>query len=91
VDVERVRSELLQAFQAHGDVLESPAPGVMLDGVEGGNLIFNATAFVRSPRLSYGVRSAVLFDALARLKAAGVPMITATSVLITNDAATAHH
>jgi hypothetical protein len=37
------------------------------------------------------VRSAVLFDALARLKAAGVPMIAATSVLITNDAATAHH
>jgi small-conductance mechanosensitive channel len=82
VDVERVRDEIMQAFKSHADVLQNPAPGVMLDGIDGGNLIFNATAFVSSPRLSYGVRSAVLFDALARLKRADIPLVAPTTVVM---------
>jgi small-conductance mechanosensitive channel len=72
VDVERVRSELLQAFGSNTDILREPAPSVMIDGIDSANVIFNASAFVRSPRLAYATRSAVLFDALRRLRAAGI-------------------
>jgi small-conductance mechanosensitive channel len=82
VDVDRVRREFLQSLKAHADVLENPAPSVMLDGVDGGNLIVNATAFVRSPRVAYGVRSDLLFDVLGRLKRADIAMIAPTAVLL---------
>lgn len=71
-DAERVRAILLEVFAAHPDVLAEPPPNVHLDAIEGGNLIFSATASVGSPRQVGGVRSAVLFDLLARLRTAGV-------------------
>jgi len=82
VDVERVRDELLAAFKSHPDVLQTPAPSVLLDGIDNGNLIFNATAFVNSPRLAYGVRSAVLFSTLSRLRQAHVTMINPVAVTL---------
>jgi small-conductance mechanosensitive channel len=80
-DVERVSAELLRAFQAHPEILEEPAPSVILDGIEGSNILFNAIGFVSSPRTAVRVRSAVLFDALAGLKKAGV-MITPVQVVV---------
>jgi potassium efflux system protein len=73
-DVERVRTELLQVFEAHSDILRTPAPSVMLDGIEAGNILFNARAFVISPRVVENVRSAILFNALVRLKEAGIEL-----------------
>ncbi|HWH81192.1 MAG TPA: DUF3772 domain-containing protein, partial [Burkholderiaceae bacterium] len=66
-DVERVRSLMLEAFQAHADVLDTPAPSVALDGIDAIGITFNATGFVASPRLSYNVRSTLLFEVLTRL------------------------
>ena len=73
-DAAQVRDLLLAAFDANEQVLDAPAPTVLLDGVDNGALVFNATAFVDSPRNAYGVRSAVLFDILQRLQAAGVAL-----------------
>lgn len=73
-DVERVRTELLAAFQEQSEVLRDPAPNVLLDGIEGTNVVFNATGFVRSPRMAYGARSAILFAALSRLRAADIEL-----------------
>jgi small-conductance mechanosensitive channel len=73
-DTERVRDLLLQAFEQHDEVLETPAPKVFLDGFDNGNLVFNATGYVVSPRQSYGVKSALLFTVLANLREAGLPM-----------------
>ncbi|MES2943601.1 MAG: DUF3772 domain-containing protein, partial [Pseudomonadota bacterium] len=69
-----LRALLLEVLQANPDVLETPAPNVQLDGIDNGNLMFNATAYVASPRASYGVRSALLFEALRRLAEAGIEM-----------------
>jgi potassium-dependent mechanosensitive channel len=79
---EAVRALLLGVFEAHPDVLEAPAPNVQLDGIDGGHLVFNATGFVASPRAAYGVRSALLFEALKKLAAANInlswpPQVTA--------------
>jgi small-conductance mechanosensitive channel len=81
-DVAQVRAELLEAFQAHADILNTPAPHVRLDGIEGTSILFNAIGYVISPRSVDDVRSSVLFDALERLKDAGITMTRPTAVVL---------
>ncbi|WP_051377934.1 DUF3772 domain-containing protein [Derxia gummosa] len=81
-DTARVRQLMLDAFGAHESVLDAPAPNVFLDGIEAGMLMFNATGFVASPRDSYGVRSALLFDILGRLRAAGITVSKAPTMVL---------
>lgn len=90
-DVERVTAEFLQAFQSHADILRTPEPTVMLDGIEGVNILFNARGFVISPRVAYGTRSAILFDVLARLKQAGIIITSPTEVAVQPPAADEQH
>ena len=82
VDAEQVRTHLLEAYQAHADVLDTPAPNVLLDGIDGANLLFNATGFVGSPRVVGGVRSSLLFDVLRRLREANITLAAAPTVMI---------
>lgn len=86
-DTRKAREVLLQALREHPGVLDSPAPNVQLDGIDGANLVFNATGFVRSPRAAYGVRSDVLFDALERLREAGLALGKPPTVLLSQAAA----
>lgn len=72
VDPEPVRDMMRAAMQENESLLESPAPAVHLDSIDGRYLIFSATGYVTSPRLAYGVRSALLFDVIKRLRAAGI-------------------
>jgi small-conductance mechanosensitive channel len=81
-DAEKVHEQILAAFQAHADLLKAPAPSVLLDGITDGNLVFNATGFVASPRLAYGVRSALLFDVLKRLRESGIMLAGAPTALL---------
>lgn len=73
-DAGRAREILLRAFAEHPEVLEAPAPNVQLDGIIDGQMVFNATASVGSPRQAYAVRSALLFRMLEDLRAAGLPL-----------------
>jgi len=82
VDAEAVRTHLLEAYRVHADVLDTPAPNVLLDGIDGANLLFNATGFVSSPRAVAGVRSSLLFDVLRRLREAGITLAAAPTVMI---------
>ena len=88
-DAQQVRELLLQAFAADAEVLATPAPSVLLDGVEHGALLFNATGFVGSPRSAARIRSAVLFDVLARLQAAGITLAAPPTLLISAPTAAA--
>ena len=81
-DAEQVHDLILQAFADHEDVLETPAPNVFLDGIEGGHLIFNAKGYVSSPRAAYGVRSALLFTVLKRLHDAGLEVSSPPTMLL---------
>src|SRR5690606_36016045 len=73
-DATVVREIILELFNAHPDVLKDPEPSVFMDDVSGGRMLFNATAFVDSPRTAYGVRSEILFQLLQRLQQANMPM-----------------
>ena len=81
-DSEQVREQLLQAFGANPDVLDTPGPAVLLDGIEHGQLMFNATGYVNSPRSVARVRSALLFDVLKRLADAGITLSSPPTMLI---------
>jgi len=86
-DAEQVRGLILAAFTAHADVLAEPAPSVQLDGIDSAGLMFNATGFVGSPRLSYGVRSALLFEVLKRLREAGIALAKPPTVMLREEPA----
>ncbi len=73
-DAERVRRVIAAALGRHAAVLPTPAPSVLLDGIEGGSLVFIAVAYVGNPRQSGSVRSDLLFDILARLREEGVAL-----------------
>ena len=85
-DAEKVREQLLQAFAAEPDVLDTPAPAVLLDGIEHGQLLFNATGFVNSPRSAARVRSVLLFDVLKRMHEAGIKLTSPPTMLISAPA-----
>ncbi|MDB5867739.1 MAG: MscS Mechanosensitive ion channel [Polaromonas sp.] len=85
IDANQVRNLILEAFEAHEDVLASPAPSVQLDGIDSAGLIFNATGYVNSPRLAYGVRSALLFDVLKRLRDAGISLARPPTLLLREE------
>ncbi|RZL01766.1 MAG: mechanosensitive ion channel family protein [Rubrivivax sp.] len=86
-DTRKARQVLLDAFQSHPGVLDTPAPNVQLDGIDGGNLVFNATGFVSSPRAAYGVRSDLLFDVLERLREVELPLGKPPTMLLSQAAA----
>ncbi|SEL09648.1 Small-conductance mechanosensitive channel [Variovorax sp. YR750] len=80
-DAQRVRELILAACKAHEGVLETPAPSLTLEGIENGLLIFQAIAYVASPRLAGGVRSDLLFTILDDLKKASLPLAVPTMVM----------
>jgi len=81
-DARKAKDVILDAFLAHAGVLETPKPNVQLDGIDGLNLVFNATGFVSSPRASYGVKSDLLFDVLDRLREAGLELARAPTMVL---------
>ena len=81
-DTAKVSEILRRAFEEHDDVMDTPAPNVQLDGIDKGQLVFNATGFVASPRQSYGVRSALLFRVLQDLREAEVALWQAPSLVL---------
>ncbi|MGJ7565406.1 DUF3772 domain-containing protein [Variovorax sp. GB1R11] len=86
-DAQRVRELILTACRAHEGVLETPAPSLTLEGIENGLLIFQAIAYVASPRLAGGVRSDLLFVILDELKKASLPLAVPTMVMAATAAA----
>ena len=81
-DAEAARALILSAFVDNHDVLDTPAPNVQLDGIDNGNLMFNATGFASSPRLTYGIRSALLFELLKRLDAAEISISKPSTMVL---------
>lgn len=79
-NADRVRQHVQDAFAAHPGVLVTPAPSVLLDGIEGASLVFIAIAYIANPRQSGSVRSDLLFDILARLRAERIALSTPYNV-----------
>ncbi|WEN13464.1 DUF3772 domain-containing protein [Rhodanobacter sp. AS-Z3] len=81
-DADKVRELVLAVLRAHDATLGTPAPFVQLESVITGAMTFNCVAYVSSPRVVSGVRSDLLFEILARLRSANMPMTTPQSMLV---------
>ena len=73
-DPTRVVGIIKDAFAAHPGVLREPAPNVLLDSIENGQLMFIVVGFIANPRQAGQVRSDLLLDILARLRAEGIAL-----------------
>lgn len=82
IDAEHARALIMDAFTTNPDILDTPAPSVQLDGIDKGYLVFNATGFASSPRLTYGIRSNLLFDLLKRLREENIPLERINTMLL---------
>lgn len=84
VDVETVRDIMLKTMLDNPDVLENPAPSVMLAGFDANGLAFSATSFVSTPRNAAKTRSAILFEMLARFHKSDIPLHQVQSMVVSN-------
>ncbi len=80
-DPTKVRDLLLARLAAHPKVLKEPAPLVYLTDVREAAMEFTAFAYLTSPRLVYGVKSDLLLAIVPDLRAAGVALASATTVV----------
>ena len=78
----KVRELLLRPSRPTRTCWTTPAPSVLLDGIDHGQLMFNATGYVNSPRSVARVRSALLFDVLKRLHDADIQLSSPPTMLI---------
>jgi potassium efflux system protein len=75
-DSDLVRELLLEAFRDHPGILDTPAPSVLIDGIsDKGQVMFNATGFVSTPRQASATRSALLFEVLRKLRQFDIRMV----------------
>ena len=81
-DADQVRRLLLDTLRGHAQVQQEPAPLVLLSGIEHGQLMFQAIAFVADPRQAAVVRSELWFALLQALGAAGLPLALPTLAIV---------
>ena len=80
-DPAQVRDLLSARLKGHAEVLHEPAPGVYLSDVRDGGLEFSAFAYVASPRHAFRVKSELLFQIVADLKAHDVTLASPNPVV----------
>ncbi|WP_415832017.1 DUF3772 domain-containing protein, partial [Kerstersia similis] len=81
-DTGKARAILLEALAHEPAILKTPSPEVYLDDIAASGMVFNAVAYVSSPRGAYAARSRVLFDSLRRLREAGIPLSSPSTMLL---------
>ncbi len=80
-DPAEVRDILMARLTAHPKVVKSPAVAVYMTDVRDAAMEFTAFAYLISPRLVYGVKSELLFQIVPDLKAAGIALASASTVV----------
>lgn len=83
-DAAKMREIMMEALEANTDTLATPAPYVRLDDVTSSAMTFTGVAYVRSPRDASAVKSDLLFDMLARLGKAQLPLSSPQSMIVRN-------
>ena len=84
-DAGRVRELIAGVFAEQEEILETPASMVYLDGIENDRMVFNALAYVESPRQAYAVRSRVLYEVLDRMAKAGMQVSASSTVVLRRE------
>lgn len=85
-EIAKLKALLLGLYRDHEAVLETPAPSMYVDSINGS--VVNITSFghVSSPRNVYGTRSDLLFGLLQQTAAQGIALVSATDIHLVQDA-----
>jgi potassium efflux system protein len=83
-DAAKMREIMMEALNANTATLATPAPSVTLDDVNNTAMTFTGVAYVRGPREASAVKSDLLFDILARLAKAQLPLSSPQSMIVRN-------
>jgi small-conductance mechanosensitive channel len=83
-DAAKMREIMMEALKANTATLPTPTPSVTLDDVNNTAMTFTGVAYVRSPREASAVKSDLLFDILARLAKAQLPLSSPQSMIVRN-------
>lgn len=88
-DIAKLKQVLLGIYTSHEAVLETPAPAMYVDSINGS--VINITSFghVSSPRNVYSTRSDLLFELLQQTAAQGIALVSATDIHLVRDPADA--
>ncbi|QLF93255.1 mechanosensitive ion channel family protein [Pseudomonas sp. ABC1] len=84
IDPEQVRDLLLDAFRRQPNMLETPAPSVSFSQLTPTGIVLSTTGYVASPRSVSSTKSALLFDILKDLRAAGINLSSPQRLQIEN-------
>ena len=84
-DIVKLKATLLGIYRDHEGVLETPAPAMYVDSINGS--VVNITSFghVSTPRNVYSTRSDLLFELLKRCAEQGIALVSATDIHIIQD------
>jgi len=83
-DANKTRELVTGVLSAHQGTLATPAPCVQLENLDAGAMTFSCIAYVTSPRDVGNVKSDLLFEILARLRDAKIPMTSPQSMVVRN-------
>ncbi|MFI3311795.1 DUF3772 domain-containing protein [Ewingella allii] len=82
IDPEQVRSLLLECYELHESILETPAPSVSFKELGPNGIVLSVTGYVVSPRMVSGTKSDLLYEILKALRNADISLSqTQTMVL----------
>ncbi|MBJ7221472.1 MULTISPECIES: DUF3772 domain-containing protein [unclassified Brenneria] len=85
IDPEEVRTILLDAYNEHEVILDSPAPSVSFSQLTPTGMVLSVTGYVSSPRLVSGAKSDLLFEIIKRLRAASIPLAVPQRMVLENS------
>ncbi len=83
-DAAKMREIMMEALNANTATLPTPTPSVTLDDINNTAMTFTGVAYVRGPREASAVKSDLLFDILARLAKAQLPLSSPQSMIVRN-------
>jgi potassium efflux system protein len=86
IDPEQVRSLLLDAYNAHEQILDTPAASVSFKELGPTGIILSVTGYVSSPRIVSGTRSDLLYEILKMLRAAGISLSQTQTMILEKPA-----
>ncbi|EEP96747.1 MscS Mechanosensitive ion channel [Yersinia aldovae ATCC 35236] len=85
LDVELAQTLLIEAYEEHESILDTPAPSVKFSQLSPDGIVLSVTGLVPSPRMVSNTKSSLLFSILKRLRAAGVSLAVATTAKTTSE------
>ncbi|MGF6091811.1 DUF3772 domain-containing protein [Pseudomonas sp. 18173] len=74
IDPEQVQNLLYDTFNEHESILDKPAPFLRFSQLKPEGITLTITGYVASPRTVGAIKSALLFEILKRLGAAGIEL-----------------